>query len=134
MAIDYEAIRLKASLAIRKAGKPATLRIFTQGGIYDPATGANGNTYVDYLNVWIVTPPATGDKIQAFDVKEENYDEKHIRFAKMEAEGLVAPPKLGDLFSFDGGWWRIAGITPVRPATVVIIYNLGLRSVPDPGA
>ena len=139
MTVDYEAARQAVSEGIRTAGKPVKLRIFTEGGTtsYDPETGEGASVYVDYTDVYIVTPRAMNSKTvsasQGFDIQEDGFDEKGILFAKMEAVGFPEGDlSTGDLLKVDGACWRISGITPVKPALVTLVYNLGLKKVTVP--
>lgn len=119
-----------------KSSQDTALRLINQFGVtlpllrfaksFNPVTGADTITSITLVNSTCVNLPATNGTIQAFDNKTvEELKKGKNRFFYMAAKGLPIQPDSDDYLIYEGKFWRIAGTTPLNPAGIPILYNVG---------
>ena len=127
--VDWQAAADETLEGYKEVNKVATLNSITKGA-YNPATGANaaGST-LSFAEAYIITPPASGGTVQAFDTRESGVNVEELRFVKMAAANLPREPEIGDSIEFDGATWRISGLTRFQPGTVALYFRIGVRQI-----
>ena len=133
---DYKKAQKTALNLIKKFGREVTLARVTSTN--DPVTGVVTVTDTQTTLATVVSLPASGNTVQAFDNKfKELLKQGKIRFFYAAAKGLAFEPDAGDYFEFDGKVWELAGSTPLNPAGLPVLYTLGvggsnLTAIPTP--
>lgn len=96
---------------------------------YDPVTGSNDNVTSQITDAVVVSLPASGGTVQAFDNKfKEDLKKGKIRFFYVAAKGLTFQPEGGDLILFEDALWDIGGGTPLNPGGTPVLFTVGCRS------
>tara|TARA_R110000803_G_scaffold19510_9_gene51002 strand:+ start:88 stop:570 length:483 start_codon:yes stop_codon:yes gene_type:complete len=124
---DYQNAAKTALRLIDQFGQ--SIQIVRVSGDYDPVTGTATNETLQVTTAVVVSLPASGGTVQAFDNKfKEDLKKGKIRFFYIAAKGLGFEPEAGDLLLFEGGVWDIGGGTPLNPAGVPVLFAVGCRS------
>jgi hypothetical protein len=123
---DYAKSAITALTLITKFGQTVTVN--RVAGTYTAATGAIGSSSSSSYTPVVVTVPASGGTVQAFDDRlKEAYITGKLRFFIMAAKDLAVVPQSGDRIEFEGTEWEIEGATPLNPAGTPVIYNIGCK-------
>jgi len=132
MAFDYSAAQQTALDLITEFGQVVPM-VRRAGGAFDPATGAISTETETTQNVTLVSLPASGQSVTAFDDRlREDLIKGRLRFFIVSAiladgSAITFEPKAGDLVSFESKEWEIAGATPLNPAGVAVVFNIAAR-------
>lgn len=106
-----------------------SVKLVRVSGDYDPVSGAPSNETLTTTDATVVSLPASGGTVQAFDNKfKEDLKKGKIRFFYIAAAGLEFQPEGGDLLLFEGGVWDVSGGTPLNPAGTPVLFTVGCRS------
>jgi len=129
MSIYDSQIKLAERLITEK-GVAITIRRYTSdaGTGYQSFTSEETN-YIDY-STYAVRLPATGGKVQAFDIRaiDPNLNINELEFLLTKARGLAITPRPDDEVSFDGvNFMKVLGNTPLQPDGTPIIHGLSIR-------
>jgi hypothetical protein len=128
MAIDYAAIRLKASKAIDKAGLRITLVRY--GFTTDPVAGTSSKVLTASQTLASVILPASQGTLEAFDVRfmSDVDASQDVRFVVMSGQGSTFIPEPKDEATFDGATWEVMGCTPLAPdGATRLLYSVGFK-------
>ena len=129
---DYIAAQKTALRLIAKFGHATSLARVT-GESYDPVTGAASGGSNTVTDATVVSLPASGETVQAFDNRfKEDLKRGKIRFFYIAAKDLGFEPQPGDVLLFEGSTWDLAGSTPLNPAGTPLYYTVGVRASGKP--
>lgn len=102
-------------------------------GQYDPVSGEDPQSVTTAWDIVAVKLPATIARFRGIDnklVEDGSLNLAKARYlltaAKDASGGFIPEPLPEDLVSFDGGIWRVVGATPIKPAGVAILYQIGV--------
>ena len=132
MAFDYLASQQTALELITEFGQSAPMFRLTEG-VFDPATGAVSTQTETTQNVILVSLPASGQSVTAFDDRlREDLIKGRLRFFTMSAiladgTAITFEPKAGDLLTFESKTWEVAGATPFNPAGTPVLFNIAAK-------
>jgi len=120
--MDYADLQTTAQRLIREFGRDVVLRhvSVTGGHPYDPGSGTE--TIVDTQVRLVVLPEGWREADIAGTLIR--IDDLH---AYMGTEGLSVTPNRGDHIVMDGHEFEVIEVRRVKPADVVIYYDLALR-------
>lgn len=123
--INYREIAETALALIKDAG--AEYAISRTPSTVTAATGAVVSGEPTTGTVWAVKLPASQGTIQAFDIRIEDNSlvGRELRFLKVAALGAPFIPRKGDVITMDDGDWEALGCTPICPADVALVFNVG---------
>lgn len=135
-AFDYAASASTADRLLNQFGRAVT-HTKKNNGTLNPATGQKTGASADSTQsiVVVVLPIASTfkmDLIQADDsLKEDLVKGKargiYIGPKKSNGDSLDFEPDVDHLVSIDGYQWRIAGVSPLKPAATVVMYRAAIR-------
>lgn len=92
----------------------------------DIITGEVTQTQVIRGTIDAINLPASKGTLEAFDNRYyEDMVAGKVRFFKVASETATFEPEQGDIAVIDGEQWECLGSTPVNPAGVAIVYNVG---------
>ncbi|MBE9969146.1 hypothetical protein G8C42_07105 [Citrobacter freundii] len=117
MAIDYRRMRATATRLLKDNGKSYQL---TRGG----------TTSRDQFGKEVTTPPVTATVTGVVtEYSSREIDGSLIATGdKKLAATATTEVRIGDHIEIDGKKWRVVQPNPVKPADVLISYNIQLRS------
>lgn len=126
-AFDYAKAQNTALALIGKFGQVTSFARITVG-TYDPVTGDPTDLSVQMDSVTVVSLPASGGTVQAFDNRfTEDLRKGKVRFFYVAAKGMTLEPQPGDLLYFEGALWELAGATPLNPAGTPVLFTFGCK-------
>lgn len=129
MPFDYAAAAASALELIQEFGQSVTMTR-TSAGTFDPGAGSISGATTQTQTVVVVSLPASGGTVQAFDDRlRQELIAGRLRFFYMaptlaDGSALTFVPKPGDLLTFEGKKWELAGSTPLNPAGTPVLYNI----------
>lgn len=119
-----------ADRLITEKGMPITIRRKDSDSGTSAPDLINGDTisYTDY-QCYAVKLPATGGKVQAFDIRaiDPNLTINEIAFYLTKAKDLPITPRSGDCLVINGVEKNILGNTPLEPDGTPIIHKMSVR-------
>lgn len=99
---------------------------------YDPITGQGTDTTTSW-NIDAVVLPATIARFRGIDNKlaeDTNLvlaKARYLLASPNDRDGVaIAEPLPQDVVNFDSKKWKIIGVSPLRPAGVTILYQIGV--------
>lgn len=129
---NYDQAAATATRLIKDAGRAMPAER-TNVSAYEPITGvATATTQTWSLDAVVL--PATIARFRGIDNKIA--DDTNLVLAKaryllasaVNRDGVTIPEPLPqDTITFDGKDWRVIGASPLKPADVAIIYQIGVR-------
>jgi hypothetical protein len=120
--MNYAAMAAKARRILAAKGTTVTIRRIV-AGTYDPTTGsvAGGSTLTQTTPAVIL--PASVNRDEAF-AQQAMVRSKRRRLLLGVPDPLVFDPMPGDEVQFEGRWWTIPGLSPLRPdGGTTILYE-----------
>lgn len=111
---------------IRAKGKNVAIKR-TLPGTQDPVAGTKtpGATVEGTLDV--IQKRASSGTIEAFDNRiPENLRNSKLRALLAAAKSADFEPLAGDEITMDGSKWLVLGSTPLCPAEIALLYQVGL--------
>lgn len=117
MAFNYSPLSTTATRLIKNFGQSVT---FTRNGsvTYDPTAGVSSSSQTTYTaNIVLFDQTKT-------EIEDTSLQEKNIP-ANMSS---TTEPVIGDTATINSENYRIIDVTPIRPATTVIYYDIRLTS------
>lgn len=129
MPFDYAAAQQTALELLTEFGQTVPL-VRKSAGTFDPATGGLTGQTDTTQNVVLASLPASGGTVQAFDDRlRQDLIKGRLRFFIMSAiladgSAVTFEPKAGDLLTFEGKKWELAGATPLNPAGTPVVFNI----------
>lgn len=111
----YEGLRDNtATKLITKFGRSHTFTRITKGA-YDPVTGTSAKTESTF------TAYAVKEQFSAY---ERNNTSIGITDIKFMAEAVSEGFEVGDRVTIEGEEYKVSFVDPIKPASVVVAYNL----------
>lgn len=132
---DYGKNAVSARAAIRRAGKVVIMSVKTGGG-FDPVESETiGSKTVNY-NIAAVILPATIARFRGIDNKLVESGNlvitkgRYLILPTSDESGVAIPEPLPEFtFQFFGSTWKCLGCSPLNPAGIPILYQVGVLKV-----
>lgn len=130
---DYTRMATVAETLLTKFGQSMTLTHVTEGGRYDPHTGESVQTETQETVIGVLLPTGSSrvrggeGAIGDFDDSTVGLTSDRRRFAVIKAKSVATAPKPADRVAANGTSYRVTGVTPINPAGVAIVYQVGLE-------
>lgn len=123
MTFDYAEIAALANELLADFGQ--TLAITTHvAGEYNPATGTSSSSVTSHEGFGMVMDYGLhGSGISNSPDSLIQQGDKQL----LLAPGLVTPPMLGDVVTFDGADYKINNVKTISPAGVCVLYDCNVR-------